>query len=153
VCPYLIDLNEIDPRHPLSQFQSKPTTKEGTYDVVRSMHQALLACNKDADLTYDELKEAFEDLWPKLAEKLRDIPSAPSAIKEEEPPDTLKELLVLTKDIARSVSALQAHALSRPVATSSLYGSDIPLMPNVFPGALSSFTTRRAAGLMRMPPF
>lgn len=60
VCPYLIGLDEIDPQHPISQFQCKRMTEEGTYAVVRSMHKALRASTKDLDLTEVQVKESFD---------------------------------------------------------------------------------------------
>ncbi len=109
VCLYLIGLEEIDPQHPLSQFQCKSTTKKDTYDVVRSMHAALLASNKEIDLTEPEVKAAFEQWWPGLEDKIKEIPAEPGGLKKAEQPDATNELLVLTRGIARSVSELQAH--------------------------------------------
>jgi hypothetical protein len=68
VCPYLIGLDEIDPQHPLSQFQFKRTNEEDTYELVCSMHAALLASDPDVDLSRDQLKEAFDQWWPRLKE-------------------------------------------------------------------------------------
>jgi hypothetical protein len=109
VCPYLIGLDEIDPQHPLSQFQCKGTTEKDTYDMVRSMHSALLRNNKDVDLTSQEVKAAFDQWRPALEDKLKGIPAEPEWLKKAEQPDATNELLALTRGIARSVSELQAH--------------------------------------------
>ncbi|MGO9263654.1 MAG: toll/interleukin-1 receptor domain-containing protein [Candidatus Binataceae bacterium] len=132
VCQYLIGLHEIDPLHPLSQFQCKPTTKEGTYDVVRSMHSALLAASKDVDLSEGQVKEAFDQWWPKLSEQLQKIPVVPVELVEENKPDQMAELLALTKGVAQSVSALQAQVAS-PFATAPVYGVGSPIYtPGLF---------------------
>ena len=96
-------------RETLSQFQYKHMTKDGTYAVVRSMHQALLASNKEIDLKEGEVKEAFDQWWPQLEAQLEEIPPEPGPVKEVEQPDATNELLALTRGIARSVSELQAR--------------------------------------------
>lgn len=115
VCPYLIGLNEIDPQHPLSQFQCKRADKEEeTFDVVRSMHKALLASSKEVDLTEAQVKESFQQWYPRLAEQFKKIPSPPGA-EEQEPqaePDKTSEILALMKGVAQSVSMLQAQVAS-----------------------------------------
>jgi TIR domain-containing protein len=109
VCPYLIDLEEIDPQHPLSQFQCKGPTKNDTYDVVRCMYSALCATNKEIDLTEAQVKESFEQWWPRLDEQLAKIPEAPSGQTNKNQPDAMNELLTLVTGIARSVSELQTQ--------------------------------------------
>lgn len=116
VCPYLIAFEEIDPRNPLSQFQCKPATREGTFDILHSMHTALLAAQPDTNLTDAEVKEQFEQWWPRLKEKLSQIPPAPDNGRSEET-DPLTEVLELTRSIAASVSTLQRQA-----ADPSLFG-------------------------------
>ena len=66
VCPYLVGLDEIDPQHPISQFQCKRMTQEGTYDIVRSMHKALRGSSKEVDLTEAQVKESFDQWYPRL---------------------------------------------------------------------------------------
>jgi TIR domain len=116
VCPYLVELEEIDPQHPLSQFQCKRTNKEGTYDLVRSIHSALRLTNTEIDLTEQQVKEAYDLWWPKLEEQLTRIPDQPVEQIEEEQPDAINEILVLVKGVARSVSALQAQVFVTPTS-------------------------------------
>jgi hypothetical protein len=123
VCLYLIGLEEIDPQHPLSQFQCKHTTKKDTYDVVRSMHSALLTSNREVDLTEAQVKIAFDQWWPGLEDQLKGIPAEPRGLKKAEQPDATNELLALTRGIARSVSELQAQI---PQAYSVTTGGIVP---------------------------
>jgi hypothetical protein len=126
--PYLIDLDEVGPEHPLSQFQCKRTTEKDTYDVVRSMHSALLKNNKDDELTIQEVKAAFDMWWPKLDEQLKSMPVVDGIPKKEEP--NPGEMLALIKGIARSVSALQVAA---SVPAYSIVGG--PVAPYLYAGA------------------
>jgi hypothetical protein len=107
VCPYLIDLEEIDPQHPLSQFQCKRTNENDTYEVVRSMYFALRASNTELDLTEPQVRDAFDQWWPKLDEQLQNIPIKPSGQIEKNQPDAINEVLTLVTGIARSVSVIQ----------------------------------------------
>ncbi len=81
VCPYLIDMNEIGPQHPLSQFQCKRAVEDETYDIVRSIHATLVATDASIDLTESQVKEQFEQWWPKLSERLAALPPRPSSKK------------------------------------------------------------------------
>ena len=128
VCQYLIGLEEVNPQHPLSQFQCKRTTKEETFDLVRSMHSALLGSSKEVELSETQVKEAFEQWWPRLDELLQKVPVLDRKSIEEKQPDPMIELLALTKGIAQSVSALQAQVASpRPIISDGSI-----FLPNAF---------------------
>lgn len=87
VCPCLIGLDEIEPRHPLSQFQCKRMVeKDDAFDLVRSMHFALRANNKDVDLTDEHVKGAFEQWWPNLEADLKKIPPNQKGLKKSHSP-------------------------------------------------------------------
>jgi hypothetical protein len=121
VCVYLIGgLNEIDSRHPLSQFQYKLATKDGTYDVVAAMHKALLAETGAAALGEAQVQEAFEQWWPKLEARLGEIPPVPDRPKKETDTSQITEILDLTRGIAQSVSnllpRLQAPQIIEPLS-------------------------------------
>src|SRR5208283_2428629 len=109
VCPYLVVLEEIDARNPLSQFQCKRATREGTFDILHSIHTALIAARPDTNLSEAEVKEQFEQWWPQLEDKLNQMPPAAGAETPEEA-DPLNEVLTLTRSIAASVSTLQKQA-------------------------------------------
>jgi hypothetical protein len=74
VCPYLIGLAPTDvPAGPLTQFQAKQATYDGTWDLVESINKA-----RKGSIRNDLLKENFELWWPKLERSLNELPdSAP----------------------------------------------------------------------------
>lgn len=98
VCPYLFDLgpSALD-AGPLTQFQSKQATKEGTYELVRSINQAA----KDEGLSADQLDRAFERWWPDLESVLRQVPSQVFQGPRRTANEMIEEILVLTRDIRR----------------------------------------------------
>jgi hypothetical protein len=63
VCPFLIGLSpsSLVPS-PLTQFQAKEATQEGTHDLVRSVNHAL---GKRA-LPIERLEKSFSRCWPEL---------------------------------------------------------------------------------------
>lgn len=71
VCPYLfeVDLKDIKGL-PLEQFQSTIADKNDTRKLINTINKAL----EDKALKENFLNEAFEMWWPKLEDKLKNIP-------------------------------------------------------------------------------
>jgi TIR domain len=63
VCPYLIGIEPTDiPGGPLTQFQGKRANKKETWELLRSINNAL----KDEKLAEDQLSRYFERWWGDL---------------------------------------------------------------------------------------
>lgn len=98
VCPYLFDLgpSALD-AGPLTQFQSKQATKEGTYELVRSVNRAA----KDEGLSADQLDRAFGRWWPDLESILGQVPVQVPQGPRRSANEMIEEILVLTREIRR----------------------------------------------------
>ncbi len=98
VCPYLLDLKPSElPAGPLAQFQAKEATKEGTWDLVKAVNNAL----KDHGEPEAVVRRRFDKWWEELAEKIKTLPG----LKTPAPPkrsseDIVTEVLVLARQIA-----------------------------------------------------
>jgi len=70
VVPYLFDVVAKDLRPPLSQFQSVPSTREGTLRLLESLNTSI-----DGTPLLDPLRvgRAFEKFWPDLEDKLNSV--------------------------------------------------------------------------------
>jgi hypothetical protein len=70
VCTYLIGITNGDVNWPLAQFQSKSINKKDTLVMLSDINQ-LLGSNS---LGVAHLNEAFETFWPRLEQKLSNLP-------------------------------------------------------------------------------
>lgn len=105
VVPYIFDMSFADIEGPLTQFQGKEATKEGTRELV----QALNAVAGEQGLEATRLQTAFERMWPELEAKLRAIPRGQGAVAQTEPQhrtaeDKLDEVLVLLRNMSADPS-------------------------------------------------
>jgi hypothetical protein len=66
VCTYVIGINEVDVRPPLSQFQGSKADYEGTKRIVETINKAL----GDRALSPDILSETYHIMWGTLEAKL-----------------------------------------------------------------------------------
>jgi hypothetical protein len=62
VCTFLIDLNATEVGNPLAQFNHTLPSKEGVYDLVRTLNSSL----GDQALREKVLGEVFDTYWPKF---------------------------------------------------------------------------------------
>jgi hypothetical protein len=68
VVPLLLGVDEIDPRHPLWQFQSVTCERADVLRLVRDINKASLRA-----LPGDKVQKSFDMWWPDLAARLADI--------------------------------------------------------------------------------
>ena len=101
VCPYLIDLKEAEvPDRPLSKFQMKQATKDGTWGLVKSLNSAPGGSNVEEG----RLTTRFDTQWPRLSDALNRLPvvgpSAPRPTNDEK----IDEILLTLRSLKRSES-------------------------------------------------
>ena len=114
VVPYIFRLGFADLSGPLTQFQGKEATREGTRDVVGALNKSL----GEAGLDGRRLEKAFEKLWPDLEEKLKAIPQTPESKASEEEAkgrteeDKLDEMLLLLRRVASNPTEKLTNRLS-----------------------------------------
>ncbi len=97
VCPYLIDMQPADlASGPLTQFQAKTATREGTFDLVSTINSAL----GPAALSKERLARLFEHCWPALETRLADLAPA-SGPAHKTPGEMMVEILETVRSLAR----------------------------------------------------
>jgi TIR domain-containing protein len=70
VCPYLLDVKASSLKGPLSQFQCTLATRKDTFTLVRTLNKHLpFGVLSDA-----RLQRGFESAWPRLQDRLTQIP-------------------------------------------------------------------------------
>ena len=69
VCPYLFNLEKVELKGPLSQFQATKADKEDTKKLLITINEA-----SDKPLTEKQLDDAFKHWWPDLDRRLKKIP-------------------------------------------------------------------------------
>jgi hypothetical protein len=104
VCPYLLDIEIRDLTGPLSQFQAKKTNETSTREL-------LLAINNSASepLPEQNLVEISDGLWPKLENKLAEIPEAKQRTEPQPRPESeiLEELVQAVRAMDRRFEGLE----------------------------------------------
>jgi hypothetical protein len=97
LCPYLFEVEPIDLKGPLVQFNSAKAHKEDTKKLVLTINAA-----QDSPLPKTTIEESFEVWWPKLEESLNKIPAPKVPIKTERPlQEMVEEILELAREQAR----------------------------------------------------
>jgi hypothetical protein len=100
---------------PLSQFQAKLADHEGTRRLVRDLRSEAAKESAPGTLSETQLDETFEMFWPKLEEKLREIPR--SASTTVRPPDEMFQEIT---------QRLQRIERQLPVVFGSQIWTDLP---------------------------
>jgi hypothetical protein len=130
VCPYLLGLTPTEiPPGPLTQFQAKEATRDGTLDLIRTLNASL----HDNSLDDIRLKRAYDRLWPELEAKLQNAPSTTAPVLQRTADDKTDEIL----SIVRSLQQSELQTSPRPWPTLST-----GLVPtNIIVGLVDSFDT------------
>ncbi len=102
VCPYLAGLSPQDlPLGPLTQFQAKIATKDGTRDLIGAINSAL----GETSIESERVDRSFERCWPELEKAIERLPrETESKAKTKTSNEFLREILLLARDIDRKVS-------------------------------------------------
>jgi hypothetical protein len=118
VCTFLYGLEPADIREPLAQFQTTKAQREDVLKLVRTINNAL----SDNKLPDSEVSETFDVWWPKLEQRLSDVPeyqSSPNAQRDER--EILEEILEIVRSQARSTQSTKFEAtLSEPYFVSTV---------------------------------
>jgi hypothetical protein len=97
VCPYLFELEPADLKGPLVQFNAAKANEEDTLKLVHTVNDA-----QETPLPKSTLEESYEVWWPKLEERLSNLPRPQIAVKYARPErEILEELLDLVREQAR----------------------------------------------------
>ncbi|WDG09694.1 TIR domain-containing protein [Vibrio campbellii] len=106
VCTFLVDLNPTDVGTPLSQFNHTFPSKEGLWELVRTLNNSL----KDKGLKEKILEQVFETYWPQFEREFKAIlknhPSSENVEKRSDD-DILLEILSTTRSMDKRVRILE----------------------------------------------
>lgn len=95
--PWLLDAKpEALQSSPLSRLMARTADKNGTLSVVQTLNSAL-----GSPVEGQVLSETFDDAWPKLEQKLKDIPPPETTVPVRSDRDMLEEVVGLCREIAR----------------------------------------------------
>ena len=98
VCPILLDLDPSSLKGPLSQFQATKLQKDDILKFIMTLNKNL----KEEKLPESQLEESFNLWWPKLIEKIDNIPNPDKIIKtEQSEKDILLEILMIVRGLDR----------------------------------------------------
>lgn len=110
VCTYLQDLKPTDIEGPLSQFNHTRVDKEDSRKLIHAINRALEAQTLDKQIVDD----AFDLLWPRLAERLNQLPAVQAQhVPTRETDDMVEEILELVRaqSVERARNSLSANRL------------------------------------------
>lgn len=107
VCPYLIDFGPTDiPSGPLTQFQAKTATRDGTWDLMVAINSSL----DDSKLPDEKLKRAFDRCWPDLESSLSKLPQQnEDHIPSRSTDDKIEEILLLLREARPNTERVILH--------------------------------------------
>lgn len=102
VCPLLIDLEPVDIKGPLAQFQLTRITRDDIFRLLQTINKA----PGEQALETAHLEKAFDVWWPKLESQLKVLPAEDSDAKPHRPDrELLEEILTLVRGQSRSQEA------------------------------------------------
>lgn len=109
VCTLLIDLEPKDIGDPLAQFNHTLPTKDGLFDLLRTLNSAA-----DSPLEDKVLERAFETYWPQFVDEFQAIladTKMASTAKPRKSDDVLSEILESTRSMSSRIRKLEELAL------------------------------------------
>jgi hypothetical protein len=115
VCPYLIDLRREEiPEGPLAEFQAKVADKEGTFEVMRTLNEAM---GKEG-LTKEQLERSLGTWWGELE---REIAKAPEEPEGRRVGVDSNEVLLEIRDGVRELARMMPSKIDRMFENQLLY--------------------------------
>jgi TIR domain len=102
VCTLLLGLEHTDVREPLAQFQHTRANKDDLRKLISTINKNL----GDGKLSDSELNESFEIWWPKLEERLSNVPASDnkSSTPVRKDREILDEILEIVRVLRRGGS-------------------------------------------------
>lgn len=107
VCTFLIDLSPADIGNPLAQFNHSTPDKDGLWELVRTINNAL----GEQGLKEKTLEKVYETYWPQFSEEFSRILDSTSSVEEvveRTEDDLLKEILSNTRALERRIRHIES---------------------------------------------
>ncbi|MFA7236314.1 MAG: hypothetical protein WC058_05570 [Phycisphaeraceae bacterium] len=114
LCPFLLDVRDVDLAGPLTQFQATSATREDTLRLIKTINDAL----GDAGVPEAQLEKVFSSLWPDLDKNLQQISNSPSTVPD--PSRTQGSMIEETVQMVRALSGAVERLESRVIASPKL---------------------------------
>lgn len=106
VCSYLIDVPHSNVLAPLSQFQNRSATADGTWKLITDLN---LAVPEGARVTEPLLRRLFDGVfWPEVSKAINSIPAIPSTIQRSDS-SKLDEMLLLMRHLESNVMSRETR--------------------------------------------
>jgi len=125
VCTFLIDLSPADIENPLAQFNHSTPDKDGLWELVRTINNAL----GEHALKEKTLENVFETYWPQFNDEFNRIlenTHSTEVIEKRSEDDLLKEILSNTRNLERRIRHVE-----RPIIPSRRRSSKYSVEPDV----------------------
>ncbi|MEL7662508.1 MAG: toll/interleukin-1 receptor domain-containing protein [Methanosarcina mazei] len=127
VCPYLVDLEPEDVAPPLSRFQLVKSNREGTLKIIESINRV----TGENSLDKHFLEETFNLWWPKLEEKLSNLPSGDEEHTSKSERNE-KEILIEILEIVRNFTTLNSKNQYIILDSKNLFETEVDASGNTF---------------------
>lgn len=115
VCTFLYGLEPANVREPLAQFQNTKAQREDVKKLVQTINNVL----GESRLSESEIGESFEVWWPKLDERLKNIPPPVDSL---EPQRADREILEEILELIRSQGRATIEGTFHNEEPSTVYG-------------------------------
>jgi TIR domain len=126
VCAYLIELRPIDVIGPLKEFQLTNSDKQDTERLMKTMNKAQV----DRALSDKAFEDSFSVWWPRLEEKLKQLPPPEKPVPGSRNPESIQdEILELVRKIDQRLNT------AAPELPSGIAG-----IPSILPSSISLAT-------------
>jgi len=111
VIPYLLEVERVQIRQPLAQFQSELAEKESTWRLLNSINNA-----SEVPIKEDRLRATFEMWWPRLEEKLESAKARIRPSNKTAAQKSARDDNAINKSIGELIAVVQGvqAQLSRP---------------------------------------
>ncbi len=100
VIPLLHQLQPSQVEQPLAQFNMKPLSESGVYDIVEALNAVAVDSRPE-----ERLRRAFDRWWPDLATKIEGLPAVSDRPEQRKEREILEEILEGVREVRRR----QAH--------------------------------------------
>lgn len=140
VYTFLIDLRPTDIKDPLAQFNHTAPTKDGVYQLVRTINNGLDAFGLKENI----LSNVFETYWPQFEKEFKEIiknTSDENVVEERPKEDLLNEILNSVRGIDRRLRRVEDISIAESSKFSAI-SNNPTLLSRLTPVEQLDFTVR-----------
>jgi hypothetical protein len=125
VCTFLYEVDLVDVKEPLAQFQNTQAGKEDIRELIHTINNI----QRDSRLPDSEIDAQFDMWWPNLEERLKSVPQTrEQATPKRDVKDILEEILQLVRSQASENHISELLWTARLPSTRYWSGEDAQLL-------------------------